>query len=209
MTTMGAMITEIEDDTLRSDTAAIRSKIKVAIRQHQKTRFWFNESRSVEYALTAGTSVYTFSDIGTEFYDIDAVELVDDDGIVFQLDDDMSYTEIEGLLDTGAPQSQPTNWAYVAGSLSLWPVPDQAYTLRVLGHVKLAAPTSDDETNNSWMTEAYDLIMAETKAELYAQRWEDPQNAAVFKSIARGYERTLLDATAAKISTSRFTPTEF
>lgn len=208
MTTLAAMISEIESDTERSDTTAIRSKISAAIRHYQPTRLFFNESRDVTFTTVIGQTEYTFaSDIGTEFYKIDGVWLTQGTN-VYQLRR-CDYRALEILLDGNSTSSQPTSFAWIDRQMRLYPEPNDAYTVRVTGHIKAAAPASDAETDNVWMTEAYDLIMSRAKAELYAHRWEEPAAAQVMRVAEAEALDRLLATTDTKIGSGFVTPTQF
>lgn len=208
MTTLAAMIAEIESDTERSDTTAIRSKIQAAIRHYQPTRFFFNESRDVTFPTVIGQTEYSFaSDIGTEFYKIDGVWLTEGTNVYGLRRCD--YRALGVLLDGAATANQPTSFAWVDRKLRLYPEPNDAYTVRVTGHVKLAAPATDGEADNEWFTEAYDLIMARAKAELYAHRWEDPANAQIMRVAEVDALDRLVGAGAMKIGTGNIRPTQF
>lgn len=204
MSTMQDMIDEIESDTERSDTAAIRSKIKAAIRAYQKRRFWFNESRDVTFPTVAGKVSYDFSTIGTEFYAIDGVFLTAS-GQVIELCR-VDYTTLEGA---DAQQGIPSSYAYINRALRLWQSPGDVYPVRIAGHIKIEAPASDSEVGNAWMVEAYDLIMAHAKAELYAHRWEDPGNALLQQAIVREKLSDLTFATTDKVAPDHLEATDF
>ena len=206
MSTKQAMITEIESDTERSDTTAIGLKIDAAIRHYQSRRFWFNESRSVTFNTVASTSDYTFATIGTEFYKIDGAYLTNGSEIneLVRVD----YQELEEG-PSSPTTGLPTAYAYIAKTLRLYTTPDDIYAVRLTGHVKLAGPATDEEAENAWMVEAYDLIMARAKAELYAHRWEDPTNAALMRVAEADYLRDLLGMTHDKVAPGYLEATEF
>lgn len=208
MTTLGAMISEIESDMERSDTTAIRTKIAAAIRQYSPKRFWFNESRSVTFDTVASTDIYSFTTIGTEFYKIDGIFITIAAGDVRELQRvDYSYLERTASADTTT--GEPDVYAYINRAIRLWRNPDAIYSTRILGHVKLAAPATDDEADNLWMTEAYDLIMCRAKAELYAHRYEDPNNAAVMQQAEASALKRLLGNTTDKVQAGYLEMTEF
>lgn len=77
--------------------------------------------------------------------------------------------DIEYLTDAGVP----THWAENEGAIQLWPIPNGAYTLSVQGIADLGVPI----TTNEWTTEAYDLIVAETKLRLYRGTYRDIEGA--------------------------------
>lgn len=210
MTTRGTMRAEIEDDTLRSDTTAINSKIALAVGYYQPKRFWFNESRSVTFSTVDGVDSYDFGagqEITTEFYTIDSV-YVTEDGRQHDVSR-RDYRALETLIDTTPDEGRPYCYAYVNRALRFYPVPDAIYTVRVTGHIKIASPAADDTAANEWMVEAYDLIMARAKAKLYADRWEDPINAAVQVEIERQELLRLRSATTSKVGSGQLIPTQF
>lgn len=208
MTTRGTMISEIASDTERSDTTAITAKINAAIRHYSPRRFWFNESRTVTFNTAAGTDFYTFATIGTEFYRVDSVQVTISAGDVRFLDR-VNYVDLEAIANNNTDRSKPEEYAYIAKGIRLWRNPDAIYSTRLTGHVKIAAPATDGEADNVWMTEAYDLIMSRAKAELYAHRWEDPNNAAVMQQAEASALRRLQSATMDKTETGYLAATEF
>jgi hypothetical protein len=208
MTTKAIMIAEIESDTERSDSTAIGLKIDAAIRQYQPRRFFFNESRSVTFNTVAGTDLYTFATIGTEFYRVDSVQVTIGTDDVRHLDR-MNYLDLAAMADNNTDQGEPEAYAYINKAIRLWRNPDAVYSTRLTGHVKLAAPASTSEADNLWMTEAYDLIMSRAKAELYAHRWEDPNSAVLMQQAEMSALRRLQSATMDKTETGYLEATEF
>lgn len=211
MATLADMLAEIADDLERSDTAAFRSKITNAIRHYQPIRFSFNESRDTTFATVASTSVYSWSDIGVEFYAIDGA-FVTDGASVLDLNP-ADYRLLEVLIDGSASENLPTRYARLGSGMRLYPVPNAVYSVRVTGHIKVAAPASDSEADNPWMNEGYDLIKARAKAELYAHRYTDDPAAAQGALIMREAEESaywnLKGTTARQTGTGSFVPTSF
>lgn len=205
------MLTEMEADLKRTSTSevtAMRNKIAAAIRFYQPYRFYFNESRSVTFTTTADTDTYTFSTIGTEFYRIDGAYVLN--STRYQLMRQVDYRDLEPLIETSSPSTGiPNDWSYIAQAVRLYPVPNDAYTIRLDGHIKIAAPATDGEANNKWMTEAYDLIMCRAKAELYAHVWLNPQLAAVFNEAENLALSSLMKASDARVGTGEIEPTQF
>lgn len=211
MTTRAIMLAEMEDDMLRDDDAAYTSKINAAIRHYQPRRFWFNESRSVTFNTAANTDLYRFGaglEITTEFYRIDSVFITIGTDDVRELDR-RNYVDLEALADNNTDTGEPSDYAFIDKAIRFWRNPDAIYATRLTGHVKLAAPASDSEADNAWMTEAYDLIMCRAKAELYAHRYEDPGNAAVMRSAEYDALQRLRGVTDDKVATGHLEPTEF
>lgn len=209
MSTRATMLAEMADDMERSDPAAFTNKINAAIRHYQPKRFFFNETRSVTFSTVAATDFYAWAAIGAEFYTIDGVFVTEAGGgnvLPMRVTD---YRILEQLIDGSATQNLPTNYSYIAGGLRFYAVPDQAYAVRVTGHVKVAAPADDNEANNSWMTEGYDLIMARAKGELYAHRYGDIGMAQVMREAEESAFVRLSAASGKKMGTGSMLPTTF
>ncbi len=217
MTTLATMIAEIVSDTGRSGTTqqtAMSAKIYAAIRKYQKTRFWFNETRDVTFSTVIGQSVYTFNtattsgDIDAEFYAIDGVFVTYATGDVREID--LGYYDwLEVPADSVTGNGQPCEAAYINRALRFNIGFDAVYSVRLTGHIKLAAPAAPDEEDNPWMTEAYDLIMSRAKAELYAHRWEDPGNAQLMVQAEKSALNALMSATYDKTATGSVVASEF
>lgn len=214
MTTLAIMLAEIQADTGRTATAqvtAMRSKIAAAIRHYQAKRFYFNETRAATFNTVAGTDTYAFNTATTtgtipyEFYKIDGVWVAFAAGDVREMDV-MDYALIEAEADSVTSNSQPSAYAWVNKALRFDYPFDAVYAVRIGGHLKIAAPATDAETDNPWMTEAYDLIMARAKAELYAHKWEDPNNAALMVQAEASALKVLQEATNDKERTGYVTP---
>lgn len=202
------MIAEIESDTERSDTAAIRNKIAAAIRKHQRRRFWFNESRDATFNTVIDQADYAFgTEITPEFYAVDGLFLTEGSNVYSLKPAD--YRSLEILLDANTTSALPVSYAYIDRKLRIYPYPDAVYSTRITGHVKIAIPTADEDADNEWFTEAYDMIMAWAKAELYAHRWEDPTQAAVQRAVYTEALSDLIATTNTKVGTGSIRPTQF
>lgn len=209
MTTLAAMLTEIQADTERTsaaDVTAMRSKINAAITQFQKKRFWFNESRDVSFSTVASQAEYAFETIGTEFYKIDGAYVTVSAQDVRELDR-VSYVDLEEVY--GSASGVPRGYAYINRALRLSRSPDAIYSVRLAGHIRIDPPAADDTADNEWFTEAYELIMCHAKALLYAHRWEDEVRAQTMAVAASTAYRALRGATADKTRTGYLELTEF
>ena len=175
MTTLGTMKDEIAGDLGRSDLSSyIETCIKRAIEQEQRTRYWFNVTRDLAFTTTAGTYRYSSFSSGpiTNFSDvigIDAVWLEESNGTRHELVQS-SYEDIEALTDNTNSRGRPRDYAVRNNEIWLYPIPDQAYTIRVAAHYRVAAPASDTETGNPWMTHAYSVILPLAKSIIYQSR---------------------------------------
>lgn len=210
MTTQALLIAEILDDTERGigETTAIRTKIAGAIRHYQSSRFWFNESRSVTFNTVIDQSDYAFgTDIGQEFYTIDGLFLTDG-GNTYCLGK-CDYRSLEILLGANTISALPISYGYINRGFRLYPYPNAIYPARLTGHIKIAVPATDDTTENEWFTDAYDLIKARAKSELYAHRWEDANMASIMRTAEKDALSELQSASASKTGTGTIRPTQF
>jgi hypothetical protein len=211
MTTKAIMIAEIESDTERSDSTAIGKKIDAAIRHYQPRRLFFNESRSITFSTVASTDTYRFGaglEITTEFYRIDGAWITIAAEDVRELTR-RNYTDLEGTADNNTDEGEPSDYAFINEAIRLWRNPDAIYSVRLMGHIKVAAPASDAETGNAWMVEGYDLIMSRAKAELYAHRWEDPGNAQLMRVAEMDALSRLQSASMDMVENGYLESTEF
>lgn len=206
MTTQAIMIAEIESDADRSDTDAIRTKIQQAIRHFQPRRFWFNETRSNTFVTVIGQSDYDITTVG-DFYKFDALYVIESSGEVDELKrHDYRWQEtLEGTVTNNLPYA----WSYVDKTVRLYPPPDDVYTMRPTGHLKIAAPATDDEANNDWMLYAYDMIKYRARATLEAERWENPNSALMFKQMEDMEFNRLMAEGSKRIGTGEVLPTQF
>lgn len=213
MTTRGTLKTEILDDLERSSAAdgtRVLAAISSAIKFYQPKRFFFNESRSVTFTTSANDWDYTFGtggDITTEFYRVDAAFVVEN-GNNYKLSR-RDYRDIELLNDSNATSNRPYDWAWVDRQMVLYPIPDDTYTIRLVGHIKYAEPAADDTADNEWFTEAYELIRCRAKAYLYAHVYPDPPMAALMQAGEQQALRSLQEATMAKAGMGEIEPTDF
>jgi hypothetical protein len=170
MTTLTALKAEIADDLARSDlTTQIASAITAAITYYKTTRFWFNETRASTFLTVDGQSTYTSSDDADIplWFSLDDVFLVDSSSEVHRLER-VDPAEIEMWLTGATPsEGQPHSYAYFEKSFRLYPTPGAVYTIKPMGAIEKAAPATDGEASNVWMTDAYSLIRARAKSQLY------------------------------------------
>lgn len=167
MATLARMKARIADELARSDlTSQIADAITDAIGAYQDQRFHFNETRATTF-LTV---------IGQEFYDADdaaALATVQDFDYVVLYVGDFNYrlgglrpAEIEAASANGTNTGQPASYCWYGDQLRLYPAPAGVWTVRIGASVKAAAPASDAETGNPWMTYAERLIRSRAKLEL-------------------------------------------
>lgn len=168
MTTLATMKARIASELRRNNlTTQIADAINTAIEAYQHERFTFNETRDIEFDTVAAQEFYDASDdealgrlkridyvvaeIGSSYYTLTA----------------MSPEDIEKLNGTGDFTGQPLSYCYYQSKLRIYPVPADVYTVRMGASVAIAAPATDDEADNPWMTTAEKLIRCRAKYELF------------------------------------------
>lgn len=212
MSTLGTLKAEIADDIARSDlTTQIASAISSAIDHYKSRRFYFNETRSVTFNTVAGQSTY---DVGDNvniplFAKLDDVFLTDTGGTVSCLDREQEPASMEELLDSSAASGEPYLYGYYEESFRFYPIPDAAYTIRPVGVIEKAAPVNDAETDNVWMTKAYELIRCRAKVYLYGHVIRDAEEAATAGAAEQAALSALRDRGASKIGSGQIVRTYF
>ena len=199
----GTMQNRIADEIARSDlTAQIRDAIQSAIRLHESERFWFNEAEAAA-ASVAGQANYA---LPGDFLEADALTLTVS-GNRYPLCA-RGFGWIRGVAVAESSRGRPTDWAYYADQLWLYPVPDAAYAL-TLSYLKRLAALSESSDTNAWMTHGEELIRARAKADLYANVIRDFDEALAMKAVETEALANLRIKSAKKLAAGRLTPTRF
>jgi hypothetical protein len=187
MTTLAVMKSRIADELARTDlTSQIALAITDAIAAYTGERWWFNESRTtVSFSTVDGQEFYTSSD------DADIANIRRMDYCVLYVGNDVRRLEyrcpedMECLSVNGTQEGTPWSYGWFDNKIRLYPVPDAVYTIRIAAHVKVAAPASDSEASNPWMTDAERLIRSRAKLELAIHVLKDDDTAARMSEAVR------------------------
>lgn len=183
MTTLSAMKTRIATEMRRSQsefTAQVGPAIATAIAELEAKRFYFNESRDFTFDTVNGQEIYTASDspyIG-RILKFDYVTLTVG-ASVYCLDQE-GPERLEWLSQSGYSNGQPHCFSYYNEEIRLYPIPSDAWTVRIAGKIQVPAPASDDEADNPWMTKAEKLVRCWAKYELYEHVIQNPIKAAQY-----------------------------
>ena len=94
-------------------------------------------------------------------------------------------------------------------SLRLYPVPDAIYTIRLAGVFVAAAPATDGETGNPWMTTAERLIRSRAKLELAIHVLQDQGLASAMGEATAEAWRDLKARTNTMTGSGRVRPMPF
>lgn len=217
MSTLGTLKSTIADDLNRGDlTSQIASAITAAIEHYQIDPLFIAETRDSTFATVAAQSRYTSSDDAdiALWVRLDAVFLEDSGGTRYRLTRN-DPVDMEARLDVSASSSRPSDWTYYQRSFWLYPVPDAVYTVRPMGTIKKAAPASDGESDNVWMTTAYQLIRFRAEWDLNSNMIKDAEEAGRLGGydgtqglVAMAYDR-LKRETSMKTASGIISPTVF
>lgn len=172
MSDFTTMVSRIEREIVRDGmTADIKDSIVDAIKYYESDRFWFNELSATASTVTGGYMVTAPANT----VEIDNINLIQSGGQVYTLDE-VRLIEMERQQDQTA---QPTTWAWFTDKLRLFPVPDAAYELRVIGFKRLPeiSASASNAATNSWMTDAEAMIRARAKHYLFDGRLRNAREA--------------------------------
>lgn len=194
--TFAVMKARLVDEMLRDDLTATQlgNAINDAILQFEGERFKFNERRY--QILTVA---------GQEYYDLIGPTLLTSAGVavgtgetLLEIDD--IFTTISNNPYRLAPrtqqhinewqstnyQGQPADYTLYGQQLRIWPIPDQVYTLSLMGLARLPPnPLSADGDTNAWMTDAEPLIRSYAKMILYRDILRDAEGAGGALELAK------------------------
>lgn len=196
MTTLAVMKARIADELARSDlTSQIAYAITDAIDAYSDRRFHFNEGRATTFDTVASQEFYDADDAAA----IATIQKID--YIVLYVGDfathlrPMSPAEIEAASSSGVNTGQPAWYCWYGSQIRLYPNPSEAWTVRIGASVKAAAPATDAETGNAWMTHAERLIRSRAKLELALHVLKDQElagtmNVSVTEAYAQLVSRT-------------------
>jgi hypothetical protein len=181
VTTLAIMKARIASELRRSNISTqIASAIETAIKSYQHERFDWNESREISFNTVNGQWQYDADD------DADLGLVLRWDYVLAEIGGNyytlmpMTPGQIELLNGDGDFFGQPLNWAYYGNQFLVYPIPNEAFPIRIGGMIAKAAPATDAEANNVWMVQAEKLIRCRAKYELYTHVLMDQVMAAQF-----------------------------
>jgi hypothetical protein len=170
--TLLRMVNQIMDELDRPDLEGpIRNAIRGAIGFWQRERFAFNDG-VLSFVTVPGQAGYGGSYLAGQnvMLAIDSAVAIDASDTTWALRN-VPISDLEALGDQNQA-GQPAYFAKFSEGYRLFPIPDDVYTIRFTGHVRLGAPATDADTN-AWVDEAYDLIASYAKRYLALHRLKD------------------------------------
>lgn len=213
MPTLGEMKSHISDDiddTSATYAAQIGRAITRSIEHLKKTRFAFNESRTITITTVIGQSDYTADASANPLSDVikvDGLFLTDTGGQVTPIQPILPQ-QMQVLLDNSASTGEPYNYCFYANALRVYPLPDAAYTLTLMAWYRLAAPSSD-ASSNAWTNEAYDLVKARALYYLASNTLRDADLATMARLAETEAEEALIREMNNRYGTGYIIPTCF
>lgn len=210
MSTLAILKSRLANDLGRDNMSTeIGDAIEDAIEFYRTRRFFFNETRSLTFTTAEDQAVYGVDDSNSIplFFDLDAVFLID--GLQnYELKKD-DPQRLEFLSDSSASTGRPYRYAWFDSSFRLYPIPDGSYTVRPVGAVEKASPASETETDNVWMTHAFELIRCRAKAYLFAHVIRNIDMAGVAQAAEQQALGALRGATNRRTTSGRITASQF
>jgi hypothetical protein len=198
----------------------IKNAIASAIAKWEREPFYFNEiynSATPLFTTVAAQELYTVADnaaIATAPYIYELHALINANRWPMTK---RTWQEIEEMSGNPAERGQPTDWAYMAQTIRLHPIPNGAYPIRA-SRVQVLTALSADADTNVWTSDAYDLIRCEAKLILAQEVLHDEEMVRRMKIAIygdpslpadRGYLSVLKAETARRAATGRVRATRF
>lgn len=209
MGTLGEMQDRIADELARDDLSAqITKAIKSAIQHYERRRFYFNETRDIEFSLSDGQEFYSSAD------NPDIPRIVDIDRVTVTVSNNRytltprTYGYLESISAGVERSSIPEDYAYYAEQLRIYPIPNQNAPVRVSGVVRLSTLSASTDSN-AWTTDAEELIRTHAKRDLYAHVIRDIDEALVMQTYEQGVLQMLDAETTSRASSGRVMPSQF
>jgi hypothetical protein len=169
---------EIQDATL---TTQVQRAIQDAIGGFEHNRFYFNTARA-SFATVANQEYYgaaDFADIPRLIEIISMMATINAVDFPLQAEDYRQMDRAQNSYYKGPPRT----YAYYGEQIRLYPIPDQAYPLRMSYHYRLTPLVNAGDTN-AWMTDAEMLIRQTAKGLLAIDVLQEPNIAAGAQILA-------------------------
>ncbi len=182
--TYGTMQAQIADEIMRDDLGPqIKTAIQTAITRHQSARFSFNETYA-DFNTVIGADEYKSGSPGypTDLIYMDAVWCTANGSRLPLIQ--KNWEQFDAMRGTANGNTgRPTHYATFRGSLFIYPVPDQVYSMRVTYLKKLSTLSLDSDTN-AWITDGEEVIRMRAEQILYQTVLNDPDLASLAKEAA-------------------------
>ena len=147
----------------------IQNAIQSAVSKWEREPFYFNEiynSATPLFTTVSAQELYTTADasmIATSPYIYNLHALISANRYEMRK---RSWQEIEDLSSNPAARGQPNDWAYLAKTIRLYPIPDGAYPIRA-SRLQILTALSADADTNAWTNAGQTLIRYSADKRLY------------------------------------------
>ncbi len=225
------LLSPLSDSNL--SLSPIENAIASSIAKWEREPFYFNEiynGSTPFFTTVAGQELYTETDSSAiasspYIYSLHALISANRYPLTKQ-----TWQDIEDWSVNPAARGQPSDWAYLARTIRLYPIPDRAYPIRasrlrivsnefILDQSLLDGPdVLAPSDGNAWTQDGYDLIRSEAKLILAEEVLHDDALAqrmrrAIYGDPSLPYERgylwALKAATTRRVATGRVRATSF
>lgn len=176
MSTLTNLKARIAADLDRTDlTSEIGDAITDAIEFYQDTLF-IKESRDLTFTTVASQQTYTSSDAADIANVRNIYNVFSNDGTRTRELRPYTSDAMELMSDSSAANGEPYAYSWFDETVFLYPIPDATtWTIRIHCQIAAAAPASDGETDNIWMTRGKELIRAKAKALIFDHVTLEPE----------------------------------
>lgn len=156
----------------------IKLAITTAITFYQRERFYWNEARTATFATVLNQEFYTSADLAgiPNLINVDSLRIAISTSYRYDLIK-RTWDVLDGKSISTVMVGQPTEWAYYAQAIRLYPIPNAVYTITVNTVQRLTPdPLVNDADTNAWMTDGEELIRQRAKADLNCNVIRDPDS---------------------------------
>jgi hypothetical protein len=198
--TLGDLKSRIADELARADLEPqIALAITDAIEEASTHRFWFMETRGLTINLSAGVAYYAAADMA-DLIEIDRLVLVTSgQNRTLRV---MSDDEVDLLNDGTAPRGEPYAYSRYGEQLTLYPIPNKAYVIRIDGLTKGQVWADGDSSFWTDPSKGERYIRALAKREILGHVIRNVDAALVQDQYAQRYRQEMFEQTHARIATN-------
>lgn len=208
MATLSDLRDNIEHDLARSDlTTYVTQAINKAIEHYSRYRFWFNETTGTLSTVDGTQSYATADGLPSDIAEIDVVTVHQTS--TTRLDAvPRTYQWIRTNSTNTALEDVPSDYAFYASKLWLYPTPNAVYTVTI-SYKKTYSDLSADSDYNDFTTNAQDLIEARARWWLMTRKVMDYNGASIAKADEVDALKALMDRTVQLTSSGKVRATSF
>ena len=192
---MIAVIQDEIDDTTNEYFSQIQEAIYSAIRFSAREPLYFNETRDITFLTTKNQDWYgaTTEKAIASAAGIRFVFLEKSDGNAKRL----HLNSPQELESAGSAHGEPYAYCYFGKKLRLFPCPDKVYKIRLMIEPYRLEEVLKADEESPWFLDAFDLVKARAKYELYKDILKDADSA---RTAFNDFNEQL---SALKVETSR------